>query len=209
MGGDSIGLHVPKYKVVLLGNASVGKSSIVLRFTNDVFSDSIGTTIGAAFSTMTLDIDGRQAKFEIWDTAGQERFATLAPMYYRNAAAAVVVYDQTSVDSFERAQMWVTQLRVSGNPNVLIAMAANKSDLPRRAVDLNDARSYADENGIILVETSAKTGQNIRELFILLARRLPDVPLQTEGVPSAGAAVKLEGAVKPSSRYSSCCGGGD
>jgi len=186
--------NIPKYKVVLLGNAAVGKSSIALRFTNDEFSDGIGTTIGAAFSTMTINVDGRQTKFEIWDTAGQERYATLAPMYYRNAAAAIVVYDQTSMESFERAQMWVAQLRVSGNPNVVVALAANKSDLPQKAVDLNVARNYADESGLLLVETSAKTGHNIYQLFVLLARRLPEVSIKNENNLPSASTVKLASA---------------
>jgi len=198
---------IPKYKVVLLGNAAVGKSSIVLRFTNDEFSDGIGTTIGAAFSTMTINVDGRQTKFEIWDTAGQERYATLAPMYYRNAAGAIVVYDQTSMESFERAQTWIAQLRVSGNPNVVVALAANKSDLPDRAVDLNVARNYADESGLLFVETSAKTGHNISNLFVLLARRLPDVTAKND-TASGSAAVRLSSSqenelIKPGR---TCCG---
>ncbi|PHJ19873.1 ras-related protein rab-5c [Cystoisospora suis] len=162
------------YKTVLLGDASVGKSSLVIRFVKNTFSDTMETTIGAAFFTQTLQVDGRVVKFEIWDTAGQERFSSLAPMYYRGAAAAIVVYDQSNVASFDRAQVWVQQLQLSGNPNIVIALAANKMDLPHRQVDVNIGRQYAEENGLLFMETSAKTGQNVQQLFSLIARRLPE-----------------------------------
>merc|ERR550537_1082312 len=118
------------FKLVLLGDASVGKSSILMRFLQNKFSDGIESTVGAAFSTKTIESRNRQVKFEIWDTAGQERFRSLAPMYYRSASSAVVVYDQTNAVTFERAQAWVRQvMQTSTNPNIVIALAANKMDL--------------------------------------------------------------------------------
>lgn len=159
---------------MLLGDASVGKSSLVIRFVKNTFSDAMETTIGAAFFAQTIEVDGAVVKFEIWDTAGQERFSSLAPMYYRGAAAAVVVYDQTNGPSFERAQMWVQQLQLSGNPNIVIALAANKMDINNRQVDITTARQYAEENGLLFLETSARTGQNVQQLFQMIARRLPE-----------------------------------
>merc|ERR1719373_1405030 len=90
------------FKLVLLGDASVGKSSILMRFIQNKFSEGIETTVGACFSTKTIESRNRQVKFEIWDTVGQERFRSLAPMYYRGASGAVVVYDQTKPVTFER-----------------------------------------------------------------------------------------------------------
>merc|ERR1719379_2651411 len=117
------------FKLVLLGDASVGKSSILMRFLQNKFSDGIETTVGAAFSTKTIESRNRQIKFEIWDTAGQERFKSLAPMYYRGASAAIVVYDQTNAASFKRAREWVRQVtQTCANPNIVIALAANKAD---------------------------------------------------------------------------------
>lgn len=177
-GGRPAGLAASarsqSYKTVLLGDASVGKSSLVIRFVKNTFSDAMETTIGAAFFAQTIEVDGSVVKFEIWDTAGQERFSSLAPMYYRGAAAAVVVYDQTNGPSFERAQMWVQQLQLSGNPNIVIALAANKMDINNRQVDITAARQYAEENGLLFLETSAKTGQNVQQLFQMIARRLPE-----------------------------------
>merc|ERR1712023_221338 len=101
---------VGQFKLVLLGDSAVGKSSLVLRFVRGQFFEYQESTIGAAFMTQTLALDDTTVKFEIWDTAGQERYHSLAPMYYRGAQAAVVVYDVTSQDSFERAQRWISEL---------------------------------------------------------------------------------------------------
>jgi len=116
-------------KLVLLGEAAVGKSSLVLRFVSNDFNDNTSPTIGAAFLTQKCRLENRIVKFEIWDTAGQERFHSLAPMYYRNAAAAVVVYDITKSASLEKAKAWVKELQRQANPNIVIALVGNKLDL--------------------------------------------------------------------------------
>ncbi|KAH8084689.1 GTP-binding protein ypt5 [Filobasidium floriforme] len=116
-------------KLVLLGEAAVGKSSVVLRFVNDDFNENNSPTIGAAFLTQKCRLEDKVIKFEIWDTAGQERFHSLAPMYYRNAAAAVVVYDITKASSLEKAKAWVNELQRQANPNIVIALVGNKLDL--------------------------------------------------------------------------------
>merc|ERR1712136_592520 len=108
------------------------------------------------------------------DTAGQERYRSLAPMYYRGAAAAVVVYDITNKDSYAGAKSWVKELQRRGDPNVVIALAGNKADNDaNRAVETEEVQQYASENGIIFFETSAKTAQNVRELFVDIANKLP------------------------------------
>jgi small GTP-binding protein len=115
-------------------------------------------------------------KFEIWDTAGQERYHSLAPMYYRGAAAAIVVYDITSQESFQRATSWVKELQRQGSPDVVIALSGNKIDREEeREVAAADAKQYADDNGLYFIETSAKTNVNVRELFLAIARLLPKV----------------------------------
>ena len=114
------------FKLVLLGNAGVGKSCLVLRFVRNEYVDDLDTTVGAAFLTKTVTLDGAPVKIEIWDTAGQERYRSLAPMYYRGAQAAVVVFDLTSRDSFEGAKTWVKELQKKADPQVVIALAGNK-----------------------------------------------------------------------------------
>ncbi|KAF8935890.1 GTP-binding protein of the rab/ypt [Haplosporangium gracile] len=134
----------------------------------------------AAFLTQTICLDdATTVKFEIWDTAGQERYKarvfavsfgygsdSLAPMYYRNANCAVVVYDITQSSSLDKAKSWVKELQRQADPNIVIALAGNKSDLSaRRVVETEEAQAYADEAGLLFFETSAKTATNVNELF--------------------------------------------
>merc|ERR1712060_730598 len=141
--------RVFQFKLVLLGDSAVGKSSLVLRFVRGQFFEYQESTIGAAFLTQTVALNDTTVKFEIWDTAGQERYHSLAPMYYRGAAAAIVVYDITNRDTFQRAKQWVKELQRQGNPNIVIALAGNKSDLSsKRKVEPEEAESYASDNGI-------------------------------------------------------------
>jgi len=163
-----------QFKLVLLGDAAVGKSSLVLRFVKRQFFEYQESTIGAAFLTQQVAVDDCVVKFEIWDTAGQERYHSLAPMYYRGAAAAIVVYDITNKQSYVRAKSWVKELQRQGSPNIVIALAGNKLDIAeRRQVEIEEAKSYADENNIFFMETSAKTSHNVIELFKTIAKKLP------------------------------------
>ncbi|KAG5413473.1 hypothetical protein IGI04_001040 [Brassica rapa subsp. trilocularis] len=157
---------------VLLGDVGAGKSSLVLRFVKDQFVEFQESTIGAAFFSQTLAVNDATVKFEIWDTAGQERYHSLAPMYYRGAAAAIIVFDA----SFERAKKWVQELQAQGNTNMVMALAGNKSDLlDAKKVTAEEAQTYAQENGLFFMETSAKTAANVKEIFYEIARRLPRV----------------------------------
>jgi len=110
---------------------------------------------------------------QIWDTAGQERYRSLAPMYYRGAAAAVVVFDVTNKETFEGAKTWVTELKRKGDPGVTIALAGNKCDLPERNVDRDEAVEYAKAQGIMYMDVSAKSNTNIKEMFVSIAKALP------------------------------------
>ncbi|KIY46324.1 ras-domain-containing protein [Fistulina hepatica ATCC 64428] len=173
------------FKLVLLGESAVGKSSLVLRFVKDQFDDYRESTIGAAFLTQTVPLDENTTiKFEIWDTAGQERYKSLAPMYYRNANCAVVVYDITQTASLEKARTWIRELQRQADPSIIIALCGNKTDLSiRRQVTQEEAKKYAEEEGLMWAETSAKTGEGVNEIFTAIARKLPlDAP------PRAGAA---------------------
>ncbi|KAF9927060.1 hypothetical protein FBU30_003522 [Linnemannia zychae] len=134
-------------KLVLLGEAAVGKSSLVLRFVNDEFQQNKEPTIGAAFLTQKCRLEDKVIKFEIWDTAGQERFHSLAPMYYRNAQAAVIVYDVTKASSLEKAKSWVKELQRQANPNIVIALTGNKVDLVANRKNRTDNDSEAGEDG--------------------------------------------------------------
>jgi small GTP-binding protein len=127
---DLFGPFIPSIDPLrLTGEAAVGKSSVVLRFVSNEFQANKEPTIGAAFLTQKCRLEDRVLRYEIWDTAGQERFHSLAPMYYRNAQAAVVVYDVTKASSLEKAKTWVKELQRQANPNIVIALAGNKIDL--------------------------------------------------------------------------------
>ncbi|KAN0065572.1 GTP-binding protein of the rab/ypt [Thecaphora frezii] len=168
--------RMPQFKLVLLGESAVGKSSLVLRFVKDQFDDYRESTIGAAFLTQTVSLDPQTTvKFEIWDTAGQERYKSLAPMYYRNANCAVVVYDITQQSSLDKAKAWIRELQRQADPNIIIALAGNKADLAstRRAIPTEEAERYAAEEGLLFLETSAKDSYNVSELFTKIARKLP------------------------------------
>jgi len=206
-----------QFKLVLLGESAVGKSSLVLRFVKGQFLDYQESTIGAAFLTQTVCLNDTTVKFEIWDTAGQERYHSLAPMYYRGAQAAIVVYDITNYDSFDRAKKWVKELQRQGNPNIVIALAGNKVDLAsKRKIEIEDAQAYADENGILFMETSAKTAANVNELFVAIAKKLPKTPIPIRptsahlvlpsGNDGQGAGTKGGKGGKGGAGGSTCCG---
>ncbi|CAL1414432.1 unnamed protein product [Linum trigynum] len=170
------GNKIIQAKLVLLGDMGTGKTSLVLRFVKGQFHDYQESTIGAAFFTQVLAVNEATIKFDIWDTAGQERYHSLAPMYYRGAAAAVVVYDITSMDSFVRAKNWVLELQRQEKPNLIVFLVGNKADLEgKRQVGSQEGEDYAQENGLAFLETSAKTAQNVNELFYDIANQLAKI----------------------------------
>jgi len=182
-------------KLVLLGEAAVGKSSLVLRFVNDDFQENKEPTIGAAFLTQKCNLATRTIKFEIWDTAGQERFASLAPMYYRNAQSALVVYDITKPSSLTKAKHWVAELQRQASPGIVIALVGNKLDLAgapqdsnddddaedQRAIPIAEAKAYAEEESLLFYETSAKSGENVQAVFEAIANAIPESTLKPRG----------------------------
>ncbi|KAK5701037.1 Vacuolar protein sorting-associated protein 21 [Elasticomyces elasticus] len=224
---DSTQASAPKpsssVKLVLLGEAAVGKSSLVLRFVNNDFQPNKEPTIGAAFLTQKCQLPSRTIKFEIWDTAGQERFASLAPMYYRNAQAALVVYDITKASSLVKAKHWVAELQRQASPGIVIALVGNKLDLCEedgntetpeeagdaapaeggddedvvaRKVSFKDAKAYADEESLLFFETSAKTGHNVSEVFTAIANAIPETSLKggRAAAASGGTQAAISGA---------------
>jgi len=160
-------------KVVLLGATSVGKTCIVTRATSDFFDPEQVSTVGASFSAKTIESDGCRVTLRIWDTAGQERFRSLAPMYYQGSQAALIVFSIDSNDSFEEASQWVEELKNHFDTMPHLYLVGNKADLvDRRLVSVEAAQERADKMGAIYFETSAKTGQNIEELFASIAEKI-------------------------------------
>ncbi|BBM99405.1 Ras-related protein Rab-21 [Marchantia polymorpha subsp. ruderalis] len=166
----------PTFKLVLLGDGRVGKTSMVLRYVNNIFSDKQTATIQASYLTKRVNVDGLTVTLAIWDTAGQERFHALGPIYYRDADAAVLVYDLMDKDSFARVKSWVKELRKMANKNIVLTIAGNKCDMDRhRTVDLQDSERYAESIGAHHFLTSAKSNTGIEEAFLDVAKRVLEV----------------------------------
>lgn len=161
------------FKVVLLGEGCVGKTSLVLRYVEDKFKEKHITTLQASFLNKKLNISGKRINLAIWDTAGQERFHALGPIYYRMSNGAVLVYDITDEDSFEKVKNWVKELKKMLGNDICLTIAGNKIDLEKqRTVMQEDAESYAQSVGAIHVQTSAKLNKGIEEMFLELSQRM-------------------------------------
>ena len=157
---------VTNLKVVLLGESFVGKTAIASRFVTDSF-DANGAyqgTVGASFLSKTITVDNITCDLAIWDTAGQEVYRTLTPMYYRDAQIALIVFDITAENTFKEVESWYKQVK-DQSPNVVITICGNKSDLTDRKVEFNQAYELAHKYNVSYLETSAKTGAGVFELF--------------------------------------------
>jgi len=165
---------VVKHKLVFLGDQSVGKTSIITRFMYDTFDKQYQATIGIDFLSKTMYLEDRTVRLQLWDTAGQERFRSLIPSYIRDSAAALVVFDVTSRDSFQSALKWIDDVRAERGTSVVVTLVGNKSDLgERRDVSFDEATQKSHEFGVMYVEVSAKLGTNIKALFRKVANALP------------------------------------
>lgn len=160
------------FKLLIIGDSGVGKSSLLLRFADNTFSGNYITTIGVDFKIRTVEIDGDKVKLQIWDTAGQERFRTITSTYYRGTHGVIVVYDVTSGDSFANVKRWLHE--IDQNCEVVNRiLVGNKNDGPDLKVVLTeDAQRFADQMGIQLFETSAKENINVEEMFMAITRQV-------------------------------------
>ena len=145
------------FKVLLIGNSGVGKSSLLVRFADDEFTDNFMPTIGVDFKIKTLTVDNKQAKLQIWDTAGQDRFQTITSSYFKGAHGVLVTYDITDRESFSAIYKWMGQVEQHASENIACILVGNKCDLEsQRAVSSEDGRELADFYKLKYIETSAK-----------------------------------------------------
>ncbi|KAL4454520.1 hypothetical protein ABPG73_003989 [Tetrahymena malaccensis] len=173
MQDQSITKQVKKYKLVFIGDQSVGKTSIINRFINDSFQGTQQPTVGIDFVAKTLHLDNKTIRLQLWDTAGQERFRSLIPSYIRDSDAAIIVYDITNQASFASVNKWLDYVREERGDGVLIVLLANKLDISdQRAVQTADGQQYAKQQNLIFSEVSAKEGNNINDVFKNLAQLL-------------------------------------
>ncbi|KAL6480652.1 hypothetical protein MHYP_G00116850 [Metynnis hypsauchen] len=177
----SAGRRAFSFKVVVLGEGCVGKTSVILRYCENKFYSKHITTLQASFFTKKLNISGNRVTLSIWDTAGQERFHALGPIYYRESNGAILLYDITDEDSFQKVKLWVKELRrILGN-DVCLCIVGNKTDLDKdRNVSAEEAERYAEAVGAQHHQTSAKLNTGINELFLSLCKRMMDAALVEE-----------------------------
>lgn len=187
-----------KYKLVFLGDQSVGKTSIITRFMYDNFDRHYQATIGIDFLSKTMYLEDRTVRLQLWDTAGQERFRSLIPSYIRDSSVAVVVYDVTSRASFMNTSKWVQDVRAERGNDVVICLVGNKTDLgnDKRQITTEEGELKAQTDGLLFMECSAKAGYNVKSLFRKLATSLPGSvdAANGNGVAGAGGAASPGGA---------------
>eukprot|EP00695_Tsukubamonas_globosa_P003791 TRINITY_DN831_c0_g1_i1.p1 TRINITY_DN831_c0_g1~~TRINITY_DN831_c0_g1_i1.p1 ORF type:complete len:216 (-),score=90.60 TRINITY_DN831_c0_g1_i1:133-780(-) len=176
-------------KLLLIGDSGVGKSCLLLRFSDDSFTTSFITTIGIDFKIRTIELDGKRIKLQIWDTAGQERFRTITTAYYRGAMGILLVYDVCDESSFQNVRNWMKNIEQHASENVNKILIGNKCDLiEKKVVDTSTGQALADEYGIKFLETSAKNNINVEEAFFTIARDIKKRLIDVDGAGAGGAA---------------------
>ncbi|KAM4568188.1 RAB11a, member RAS oncogene family, like [Fundulus heteroclitus] len=154
------------FKVVLIGDSGVGKSNLLSRFTRNEFNLESKSTIGVEFATRSIQVEGKTIKAQIWDTAGQERYRAITSAYYRGAVGALLVYDIAKHLTYENAERWLKELQDHADSNIVIMLVGNKSDLRHlRAVPTEEAKGFAEKNGLSFLETSALDSSNVELAF--------------------------------------------
>ncbi|KAK1786281.1 hypothetical protein P4O66_017988, partial [Electrophorus voltai] len=162
--GSDFGNPLRKFKLVFLGEQSVGKTSLITRFMYDSFDNTYQATIGIDFLSKTMYLEDRTVRLQLWDTAGQERFRSLIPSYIRDSTVAVVVYDITNVNSFQLTSKWIDDVRTERGSDVIIMLVGNKTDLEeKRQITIEEGEQRAKELNVMFIETSAKTGSNVKQ----------------------------------------------
>eukprot|EP00051_Salpingoeca_urceolata_P000993 m.37787 g.37787 ORF g.37787 m.37787 type:complete len:211 (-) comp11134_c0_seq2:124-756(-) len=173
--GDDV---VATLKFLVIGDSGAGKSSLLMRFIDDVFDEDQGPTIGVDFKSKVIDLRGNKIKLTVWDTAGQERFRTLTASYYRGAHGVILVYDVTRPETFDHVKMWMNEVDVyATNPNIIKMVVGNKIDLQQdRVVTTSQGTDFAAENSTLFIECSAKSKQGVKDAFEELTQKVLDTP---------------------------------
>ncbi|KAM9428271.1 ras-related protein Rab-6B-like isoform 1-T1 [Salvelinus alpinus] len=207
-GGD-LGNPLRKFKLVFLGEQSVGKTSLITRFMYDSFDNTYQATIGIDFLSKTMYLEDRtvrnSVRLQLWDTAGQERFRSLIPSYIRDSTVAVVVYDITNMNSFQQTCKWIDDVRTERGSDVIIMLVGNKTDLEeKRQITIEAGEQRAKELNVMFIETSAKTGTNVKQLFRRVAATLPGMESLDDVNPEGMIDIKLDKPAEPTVPEGGC-----
>ncbi|CAA0833589.1 Ras-related protein RABD1 [Striga hermonthica] len=193
------------FKLLLIGDSSVGKSCLLLRFSDDAYVDSYISTIGVDFKIRTVESDGKTIKLQIWDTAGQERFRTITSSYYRGAHGIIIVYDVTEMESFNNVKQWLNEIDRYASDNVCKLLVGNKCDLAdSKVVDTQTAKAFADELGIPFLETSAKDSINVEQAFLTMTGEIKKKMGNQPTASKTTGRVQITG--QPIEQNGNCCG---
>ncbi|XP_063902019.1 ras-related protein rab-11.1-like [Zophobas morio] len=203
------------FKIVIIGDSGVGKTNLLLRFTKNEFQMQCASTIGVEFATKCIKIGGKIVKAQIWDTAGQERYRAITSAYYRGTAGALIVYDTAKRSTFDHIQRWVKELREHLNPNTVVMLVGNKSDLRHlREVSKDTAEAFAEMNKFLFIETSALDSTNVEEAFTYLLnevykvasqRHLSNTEEELNNILKETEKIKFPSLESPSAQKKSCC----
>ncbi len=155
------------FKIIIIGNSGVGKTSITTSAVKNVFINDYKSTIGMEIFSLYLKVNDKPIKLQIWDTCGQEIYRSLIKNFYRNSSLAIIVYSIDKKNSFKDINLWIKEIRVNSSPDIKIVLIGNKSDLDKdRQVSYEEGKKYLDDDEVLkFFETSAKTGENIKKLF--------------------------------------------
>ncbi|XP_019734188.1 ras-related protein Rab-25b [Hippocampus comes] len=205
MGSDEAYNFV--FKVVLIGESSVGKSNLLSRFTKNEFSHDSRTTIGVEFSTRTVQLNGFTIKAQIWDTAGLERYRAITSAYYRGAVGALLVYDITKHLTYESVERWLKELFEHADPHIVVMLVGNKSDLEsERSVPMEEAKDFAEKRGLLFLETSALSSTNVEAAFNTVLTEIHKKVSSKEVSRGSISAVTLNTPrVEPTEEKKPCC----
>ena len=207
MGDGMLVTPMPKYKLVFLGDIYVGKTSIINQFMHENFDTNYQATIGIDFLSKTLTIGDKSLRLQLWDTAGQERFRSLIPNYIRDSSVAVIVYDITNKQTFTSLDKWIEDVRNERGNSVVVAVVGNKIDkTEERCTTREEAEAKAKQYGAIYYETSAKTGENVAELFKGIAQAISsDKSPPAEVRKGVGLAPTTQTPGNEATRRAGCC----
>ena len=204
------------FKYIIIGDAAVGKSNLLLRYIHSQFKSEYQITIGVEFGAKNVYIKNKSYRIQIWDTAGQENFRSITRAYYKNSVCAIIVYDISKRDSFNHVENWIEDCKNQSPKNIYMILVGNKSDLDSREVTKEEGQELANKYGLDFYETSAKTGDNVEELFFNsaceISKKLEQgfYDLENEacgikqGIPKGGLK-QIHSDIKENDKKNSCC----